>query len=172
MANISGKVTVPGSNINITTQDEQVKVTTDDTTAGFLFDKVTSGDGSVTFSVDNPGGIERLDIRASGSGSALEVPALVGAILDIDGGESLSAIWGDKAPSGVTFFKAGELLGMSVALDKPLAGSGSINFRTTIDGIAQNGAGQTMNVIFTGPTQTTLLEYPAAISVSAGQSWI
>ena len=48
--------------------DVKVKVTSSDTTAGFLFDKIVSTDNSVTFTVLNPGANEQLDLSVSGGG--------------------------------------------------------------------------------------------------------
>lgn len=170
----NGRISVPatfGSGGGGSSADERVKVTVSDTTAGFLQDKLTSGDGSITFALVNPGGIEVLDIRAVASGGAAEVPCLVGSIIDIDAGESLSATWGHRrATAGPVALRGGEIIGISAALDRPLAGSGSLNFRVTLDGIAQNAAGQTLNLIFTGPTQSGLLDFATPIPFTAGQT--
>lgn len=78
--------------------------------------------------------------------SATDRLAYNGGIRDIDASESLGARWGDgQARQGLTQIFAGNIVGMSITLRNPLtAGSGEL--RVTIDGVAQNGVGQTLTI--------------------------
>ena len=57
-------------------EDIKVKVTGADTTSGFLIDKLTSLDNSVTFTIINPGGNEQLDLSVVGGGICCDVESI------------------------------------------------------------------------------------------------
>ncbi len=63
----------------------KIKVTTNDTTPAFTFDKFTSSDGSVTFDVLNGGADETLDIKAVGVGGGSPASPVGSLQYNLDG---------------------------------------------------------------------------------------
>lgn len=59
---------------DITIVDETAKVSSDDTTTGYLSDKIAAGD-NITITVLNPGGNEQLEINSTGGGGGAPIDA-------------------------------------------------------------------------------------------------
>lgn len=96
----------------------------------------------------------------------LEVASWVGVIRDIEDGEVMPSQWGVRPTKvGIVSLRAGTLVGMTLALDDPPT-SGSLDANVLINGIAQNGVGQTFN--FAG--QVGFFEYPTPIAIAAGDT--
>lgn len=97
--------------------------------------------------------------------SATDTIAFNGGIRDVDAGESVGAAWGDRrAIAGVTQRLAGNIVGFTATSDRALT-AGSIEVQVTINGVAQNGVGQTLTL----STQSGFLDLSGApIAVAQG----
>ena len=95
----------------------------------------------------------------------LEMASWVGVARDLEIGQVVSTQWGVRpTKSSPTALRAGNLIGMAVAFDDFTAGSVSLN--ALIDGIAQNGVGQT----FTATSQVSTFEFPTPITISSNNT--
>lgn len=99
--------------------------------------------------------------------SANDTVCFNGGIRDVDANESVNATWGhNRAGAGPVMATAGNIVSFSVSDDQPMT-AGSIDVRVSINGIAQNGAGQVITLV-PGSNQTEFLVLGAPIAVAAG----
>jgi len=78
--------------------------------------------------------------------SATDFCAFTGGIRDVDPGENVNATWGnDRSGAGPTMAFAGDIVGLSATSDQVIT-AGTIDIRVSINGVAQNAAGQTVTL--------------------------
>lgn len=145
--------------------DERAKVTAADTASDFLASKLVSNDGSIIFTVLNPGGIEQLDLSVQSQG----VPTLQTSLLDVNDGQVIGGWFNPRyGTAQAVMLRPGNVIGMSVASFKVIT-AGSVTVRLNIDGVDQNGIGESISLSSGGPDQLTFLQFASSIPFTAGQ---
>jgi hypothetical protein len=150
------------TNIGVATVPEQdddakVAVSSDDATSAFLDTKLLAGTG-IDLDIDTDGnGVETMTISfdgstASGMGSGVLVGSWHNADDDDDDDDDKNFTWGDYKNVGIEFVPAknGEITCLSISMEKTRT-AGSIKFGITINGVAQNGASQTVTIDASNP---------------------
>jgi hypothetical protein len=145
--------------------DELVKVSANDTTAGFLNGKLVAGTG-IDLTENNDGGNETLTVSIDNN-EILNRWSFNGGYQKVGSNSTKGCSWGnDSSDAGISILEDGEVIGISCALNEPRT-AGTLTVMLVINGVAQNGAGQTFLIDATNTTSNELV-YGTPIVVSQG----
>jgi hypothetical protein len=162
-----------GPFLGVDPEIDVVGVSSDDTDADFLEEKLIAGSGiTLTTNVDSVG-YETLTVSFDGSSAGgMSSAPLVGAWHNADDDdcddEDKDFTWSSYKVSGreLVMAKAGEIVCFSVSMEQSRT-NGYIDFGITINGIAQNSTGQMIRIDGTNP-KYHYVELSVPISYNAG----